>query len=49
MGTNGASVMVKILAKMRIEDVTVAVFDRELSKSTDTHKLVLIYFQLSFF
>uniref|UniRef100_F1KX96 Dolichyl-diphosphooligosaccharide--protein glycosyltransferase subunit 2 n=1 Tax=Ascaris suum TaxID=6253 RepID=F1KX96_ASCSU len=39
VGTNGASVMVKILAKMRIEDVTVAVFDRELSKSTDTHKV----------
>ncbi|VDM48314.1 unnamed protein product [Toxocara canis] len=39
VGTNGASVKVKLLAKVRIEDVTVAIFDRELPKPTDLHKV----------
>ncbi|VDN02311.1 unnamed protein product [Thelazia callipaeda] len=32
VGTNGASLMVKVMTKVRIENVTLAVFDRELVK-----------------
>uniref|UniRef100_A0A915PS29 Dolichyl-diphosphooligosaccharide--protein glycosyltransferase subunit 2 n=1 Tax=Setaria digitata TaxID=48799 RepID=A0A915PS29_9BILA len=36
VGTNGASLMVKLLTKVLIEDVTVAVFDRELLKPSSS-------------
>lgn len=32
VGTNGASLIMRVLVKVQIEDVTVAVFDRELLK-----------------
>uniref|UniRef100_A0A0N5A988 Dolichyl-diphosphooligosaccharide--protein glycosyltransferase subunit 2 n=1 Tax=Syphacia muris TaxID=451379 RepID=A0A0N5A988_9BILA len=35
VGTNGATILVKLLSKVRVEDVTVAVYDRELSKPTN--------------
>ncbi|KAM3729081.1 Dolichyl-diphosphooligosaccharide--protein glycosyltransferase subunit [Dirofilaria immitis] len=36
VGTNGASLMMRVLVKVRIEDVTVAVFDRELLKPSSS-------------
>ncbi|EFO20200.2 hypothetical protein LOAG_08289 [Loa loa] len=36
VGTNGASLVTRVLVKVRVEDVTVAVFDRELSKPSSS-------------
>uniref|UniRef100_A0A8R1TSE8 Dolichyl-diphosphooligosaccharide--protein glycosyltransferase subunit 2 n=2 Tax=Onchocerca TaxID=6281 RepID=A0A8R1TSE8_ONCVO len=36
VGTNGASLMMRILVKVRIEDIAVAVFDRELLKPSSS-------------
>uniref|UniRef100_A0A0R3RPL2 Dolichyl-diphosphooligosaccharide--protein glycosyltransferase subunit 2 n=1 Tax=Elaeophora elaphi TaxID=1147741 RepID=A0A0R3RPL2_9BILA len=36
VGTNGASLVMKVLVKIRVEDVTVAVFDRELLKPSSS-------------
>ncbi|VDN29885.1 unnamed protein product [Gongylonema pulchrum] len=36
VGTNGISLVIKVLTKVRIEDVSVAVFDRELSKPSSS-------------
>ncbi|CAG9537011.1 unnamed protein product [Cercopithifilaria johnstoni] len=36
VGTNGASLMMRVLIKTKVEDVTVAVFDRELLKPSSS-------------
>lgn len=41
VGTIGATLTVKILSKIRIEDASIAVFDRELAKASNVQKQVL--------
>ena len=40
VGTNGAEVSVKVLTDVSVEDVQVAVFDREHTQATNSHSYV---------